>query len=70
MFRQVNQLIDVCTDLKRVRQDRLADLTLELLPVDGADVWLDLLLFFRVDPMLDAVEVDQANGSLACARHH
>ena len=50
--------------------DRLADLALELLPVDGADVGLDLLLFLRVDPMLDAVEVDQANGALACARHH
>lgn len=34
MLRHVNQLVDLGANLERVRVDRLADLTLELLPID------------------------------------
>lgn len=59
-------------NLKRVREHLLADFALESLPVEGAHVLSlvrrMLLLLLRLQPVLEALEMDETDGACALAR--
>ena len=68
----VNQPVLSPTAFKRVGEGSLADLALEALPREGHDVSLLCINLFPdcllLNPLLQALEVDKADGSVALAR--
>ena len=59
-------------NLERVREHLLADFALESLPVEGAHVLSlvrrMLLLLLRLQPVLEALEMDETDGAGTLAR--
>jgi len=66
---QIDNLVDLFTNLKRVWVHLFADLTLEALPVVGADVHVcgtwSLELLLSENPVFEALEVNYANRTFA-----
>ena len=71
VLRNINNLVDSVIDLKGVWIHLFADLTFKLLPVEASYIcdW-DFLLFLQLQPLLEAVEVNEAYGARALARHN
>ena len=68
----VHNLVDVLLDLERVWVHLLADFALEALPVEASHIALSavlrsFLLLLRLQPVLQALEVDEADRALALA---
>ena len=70
-LRQINDLVYVPLYFERVRVHLLTDFALETLPVKRPHVLIIdircLLLLLDVEPLLEALEVDEANGSFTLA---
>lgn len=71
LLMQIDNLVDLLLDLKRVGVHLFADFALEALPVVRAHIHIcgtwSFELLLGEDPVLEALEVDNSNGSLAFA---
>jgi len=65
----VDQFVDLLPHSEDVRVGMLAQLALERPPVQAVDVSGLLWLHFQIEPVLQALEVDEADGARALARH-